>query len=167
MVGSRTHLRSTRLLAPTRPAGRSLTWLSDEAVDGLVGVVLKRRVADAGDEFGLVDHRTIQLVGRAGVERAARQGRVGDTVDEPLRSHVKFVGEAQGGHDVLGGYPHRQWEATSCSRACGVAGAYGDEAAVGVFSGQVAHPERPDVLRLPEGEVEVRLAVGEVAAVDD
>ena len=70
-------------------------------MDGLVGVVLKRRVAHAGDEFGLVNHRTIQLVGRAGVERAAGQGRVGDTVDEPLRSHVEFVGETQAGMTYL------------------------------------------------------------------
>ena len=37
-----------------------------------------------------------KLVGRAGVEHATRQGRVGDTVDQSLRAHVKFVGETLG-----------------------------------------------------------------------
>src|SRR4051794_8656876 len=96
---------------PPRPRGRpngipgsSDRLFADEAVDGFVGVVLERRVAQVGEEVGLVDHRAIQLVGGAGVERAAGQGRVGDTVDEPLRSYVEVVGEAEGGHDVLGGY---------------------------------------------------------------
>ena len=79
----------------------------DEAVDGLVGVVLKRRVGQIGQDVRLVDQRTLKRVGRAGVEHAARQGWVGDAVDQSPRAHVKFVGETQGGHDVLGGYPHR------------------------------------------------------------
>src|SRR5208282_5143002 len=139
----------------------------DEAVDGLVGVVLKRRVGQIGEDVRLVDHGTFQRVGRAGVEHAARQGRVGDAVDQSLRAHVKFVGETQGGHDVFGRYTHRQWEVTGCLGAGGVAGAHGDEAAVGVLGGQVGHPEGPDVLDLPVGQSEVSFAVGKIAAVDD
>ncbi len=119
---------------------RLRTTFGDEAVDGLVGVVLKRRVGQVGEEVCLVDHGTFQRVGRAGVEHAARQGRVGDAVDQSLRAHVKFVGETQGGHDVFGRYTHRQWEVTGCLGAGGVAGAHGDEAAVGVLAGQVGHP---------------------------
>ena len=136
-------------------------------MDGLVGVVLKGRVGQVGEEVCLVDHGTFQRVGRAGVEHAARQGRVGDAVDQSLRAHVKFVGETQGGHDVFGRYTHRQGEVAGCLGAGGVAGAHGDEAAVGVLAGQVAHPEDADVLGLPESQVEVRFSAGEVAAVDD
>jgi hypothetical protein len=45
--------------------------VSDEAVDGLVGVVLKRRVGQVGEDICLVDHGTLHLAGRAGVEHAA------------------------------------------------------------------------------------------------
>ncbi|HTP21042.1 MAG TPA: hypothetical protein VMJ65_15665, partial [Solirubrobacteraceae bacterium] len=100
----------------------------DEAVDGLVGVVLKQRVGQVGEEVCLVDHGTFERVGRAGVEHAAGQGRVGDAVDESLRAHIKFVGETQGRHHVFGPYTHRQWEVTGCLGAGGVAGAHGDEA---------------------------------------
>jgi hypothetical protein len=50
-------------------------------------------------------------------------------------------------------------ESAGCLGASGVAGADSDEAAIGVLVGQVGHPERPDVLGLPEGEVEVRLGM--------
>ena len=127
--------------------------LGDEAVDGLVGVVLKGRVGQVGEEVGLVEQGTFERVGRAGVEQAARQGRVGDAVDQSLRPYVKLVGETQGGHDVFGRYTHRQWEVAGCLGASGVAGAHGDEAAIGVLAGQVGQPECPDVLGLPEGQV--------------
>src|ERR1700761_5101114 len=67
--------------------------LSDEAVDGFVGVVLKRRVSQVGEDVRLVDQGTLELVGRAGVEHAAGQGRIGDAVDQSLRAQVKFVGD--------------------------------------------------------------------------
>ena len=109
-------------------------------MDGFAGVVLKGRVGQVGEEVCLVDHGTGELVGRAGVEHAARQARIGNTIDQSLRAHVKFVAETQGGHDVFGPYAHRQWEVTGCLGAGGVAGTHGDEAAVGVLAGQVAHP---------------------------
>ena len=72
---------------------RSITRMSlgDEAVDGLVGVVLKGRVGQVGEDIRLVDQGTLQLVGRAGVEHATRKVRVGDTVDQSLCAILKFV----------------------------------------------------------------------------
>ncbi len=69
------------------------TPLGDEAVDGLVGVVLKGRVGQIGENVGLVNHGTLQLAGRAGVEHATRQGRVDDAIDQSLCAHVKLVGD--------------------------------------------------------------------------
>ena len=60
------------------------TSLVDEAVDGLVGVVLIGRVGQVGEDVRLVDHGALQLAGRAGVEHAARKPWVGDAVDESL-----------------------------------------------------------------------------------
>ena len=54
-------------------------------MDGLVGVVLKRRVGQIGEDVRLVDQGTLKRVGHAGVEHAARQGRVGDAVDHSPR----------------------------------------------------------------------------------
>src|ERR1019366_7096551 len=145
--------------------------LGDKAVDGLVGVVLEGRVGQVGEDVRLVDQGTGDRVGRAGVEHAALQGRVGDAVDQSPRAHVKFVGEAQGGthggYDVFGRYAQRQLEVVGAFGAGGAAGAHGDEPAVGVPAGQVGHPQGPDVLDLPEGQSEVSFAVGEIAAVDD
>src|ERR1700685_1922299 len=108
----------------------------DEAVDGLVGVVLEGRVGQVGEDVRLVDQGAGELVGRAGVEHAARQGRVGDAVDQSPRAHVKFVGDPQGGthdgQDVSGRQAQRQLEVVGAGGAGGAAGAHGDEPAVGV-----------------------------------
>src|ERR1017187_2816226 len=88
--------------------------LGDKAVDGLVGVVLEGRVGQVGEDVRLVDQGTGDRVGRAGVEHAALQGRVGDAVDQSPRAHVKFVGEAQGGthggYEVFGRYAQGELE---------------------------------------------------------
>jgi len=76
--------------------------LGDEAVDGLVGVVLKGRVGQVGENVRLVNHGTLQLAGWAGVEHATRQGRVDDAIDQSLCAHVKLVGYTEVRHDVLG-----------------------------------------------------------------
>jgi len=103
------HARSVVLM-------RSLFWifevftrmsLGDKAVDGLVGVVLEGQVGQVGEDVRLVDQGTGDRVGRAAVENATRQGRVGDAVDQSPRAHVKFVGHPQGGYDVLGRYTQR------------------------------------------------------------
>ena len=59
-------------------------------MDGLVGVVLERRVGQVGEEVRLVDQGAAHLVGWAGVERAAGQVRVGDTVDESRQAEVLY-----------------------------------------------------------------------------
>ncbi|WP_329353233.1 DNA polymerase Y family protein [Streptomyces sp. NBC_01261] len=89
------------------PAATSGRRLDDEAVDGLVGVVLKRRVGQVGEDVRLVDQGALQLVGRACVEHAAGQVRVGDAVDQSFRADLKLVGDPQGGEDVLGRHAQR------------------------------------------------------------
>ena len=62
------HSRAGRSKFSGRPG------LGDEAVDGLVGVVLKRQVGQIGEDVCLVDHGTRKLKGfgpAAGVEHAA------------------------------------------------------------------------------------------------
>ena len=70
--------------------------LVDEAVDGLVGVVLKGCVGQVGEDVRLVNQGTGESVGRAGVEYATRQGGIYDAVDQSPRTHVKFVSNDPG-----------------------------------------------------------------------
>jgi len=72
-------------------------------MDGLVRVVLKGRIGQIREDPRLVDHGTRQLADGTGVEHTTRKIRVGDTVDESRRTHFKFVGNTEVGHDVFGG----------------------------------------------------------------
>ena len=71
------------------------------------------------------------------------------------------------GHEVLGKHTQRQCDVVRCLGTGGVARANGDESEAGVLAGQVGHPEGPEVLHLPVGQIGVRFTVVEKAAVDD
>jgi hypothetical protein len=88
--------------------------LGNEAVDGVVGVVLKDGLARSGKMSAWSTTGPLEDFPPAGVEHAAAQGRVGDTVGQSLRAHVKLVGDAQAGHDVLSRYAQRQCEVIEC-----------------------------------------------------
>src|ERR1700691_6698008 len=71
---------TARIFRPAAQAPSSDWSGGDEAVDGLVGVVLERGVSEVGEDVGLVGDGSGDGAGGAGVEQAASKGGVGDAV---------------------------------------------------------------------------------------
>jgi hypothetical protein len=158
---------ATRRARPHHDRSRCLRGRHrDEPVDGGMGVVLDRRVAEVAGDAGLVEERAGDSFRGAGLEHTRFERVVDDNVHQALGAVLELVCPAQSwgniGHDdALQQYSGHQSEVSETVGARGVSRAHGNQPQGGVVARQRRYPQRTEVFRLPVGQLRVDFAAGE------